>query len=143
MRTDNPTLTCGIEIGAGSIEIVLLRDRERLFSLVQNTGISPSQNGEAAFRETLRKADVNSDDICGIVSTGYGRNYFELAHRSVSEIVCHTKRTLCMTGRTGIEPDVVFTGGGVAKIAGIWHALAGGGGFQPLIPPDPQITGAL
>jgi (R)-2-hydroxyacyl-CoA dehydratese activating ATPase len=252
MKTENPLLTCGVDIGARSIEVVILKDREILISIVQDSGISPSQNGEAAFREALDSAAVKQSDLSGIVSTGYGRNYFKPAHRSVSEIVCHArgasylfpsartvidiggqdsklielddkgrptdfvmndrcaagtgkfiemtgsvlgipvsemnriitpedgrvdissmcavfaeseivgllhrgctvpailngifhavaKRTLCMAGRAKIEPDVVFTGG-VAKIEGIRHALAQEAGYQPLVPPDPQITGAL
>jgi len=52
------------------------------------------------------------------------------------------RRTLAMTGKVGLTPDVVFTGG-VARNAGVIKALEQETGINLLIPPDPQITGAL
>ena len=252
MRTGNSTVTCGVDIGARSIEVVLLQDQEILTSLIEDTGTSPSENGETAFRNALETVNLSPSDVSCIVSTGYGRNYFKPAHRSVSEILCHArgastifptartvidiggqdskmieldengrpidfimndrcaagtgkfiemtgsvlgipvlemndiispedgrvdissmcavfaeseivgllhrgcevsailngifhsvaKRTVSMARRAHIVRDVVFTGG-VAKIAGVRSALAKETGFQPLVPAEPQITGAL
>lgn len=252
MRKGNSTVTCGVDIGARSIEVVLLQDQEMLTSLIEDTGTSPSENGETAFRNALDTANLSPSDVSCIIATGYGRNYFKPAHRSVSEILCHArgasaifptartvidiggqdsklieldekgrptdfimndrcaagtgkfiemtgsvlgfpvhemndiispeegrvdissmcavfaeseivgllhrgcavsailngifhavaKRTVSMAGRAQIVQDVVFTGG-VAKIAGVRSAIAREAGFQPLVPPEPQITGAL
>lgn len=52
------------------------------------------------------------------------------------------RRTLAMTGKVGLKQDVVFTGG-VAKNAGVVRAMEQETGITLLVPPDPQITGAL
>ncbi len=52
------------------------------------------------------------------------------------------RRTLAMTGKIGMTNDVVFTGG-VARNAGVARAIEAETGVRLLIPPDPQITGAL
>ncbi len=52
------------------------------------------------------------------------------------------RRTLAMTGKIGLTNDVVFTGG-VARNVGVARAIENETGVKLLIPPDPQITGAL
>lgn len=52
------------------------------------------------------------------------------------------KRTLAMTGKVGLQKDVVFTGG-VAKNAGVARAIEQETGATLRIPSDPQVTGAL
>jgi len=52
------------------------------------------------------------------------------------------RRTLAMTGKVGLQPEVVFTGG-VARNAGVARAIERETGVKLLVPPDPQITGAL
>ncbi|MFZ5642069.1 MAG: acyl-CoA dehydratase activase [Bacillota bacterium] len=51
-------------------------------------------------------------------------------------------RVASMTARTGLEPDVVFTGG-VARNKGVSAALAKQLGCSLLIPDEPEITAAL
>ncbi len=52
------------------------------------------------------------------------------------------KRTIAMTGKVGLQKDVVFTGG-VARNAGVARAIEQETGAALRLPPDPQITGAL
>jgi predicted CoA-substrate-specific enzyme activase len=52
------------------------------------------------------------------------------------------RRTLSMTGRVSLTPDVVFTGG-VAMNTGVVRALERESGSGMMIPSEPQITGAL
>lgn len=51
-------------------------------------------------------------------------------------------RVAAMTSRTGLEPDVVFTGG-VARNKGVAAALGKQLGCKLLIPEEPEITAAL
>lgn len=51
-------------------------------------------------------------------------------------------RVSALTARTGLDPDVVFTGG-VARNKGVVNALAGQLGRSLLIPDEPEITAAL
>ncbi len=69
------------------------------------------------------------------------------AGRSKPDIVagvCHAvaARVASMTSRTGLEPEVVFTGG-VARNSGVARALEKQLGCRLLIPPEPEITAAL
>ncbi len=59
MRTGNSIVTCGVDIGARSIEVVLLQDQEILTSLIEDTGTSPSENGETAFRNALETVNLS------------------------------------------------------------------------------------
>ena len=84
-------ITCGVDIGARSIEIVLYDGAQIIESIVADTGSRPSWNGEKAFLKTLETAGIARTDVERIIATGYGRNYFKLADRSVSEIICHAR----------------------------------------------------
>ena len=96
---------CGIDIGARSIEVVLYDGAQVIESCVADTGTSPARNGEIAFNKTLEAAGASREDIQSIAATGYGRNYFELADRSVSEIICHARGVLYLfpSARTVID----------------------------------------
>ncbi len=52
------------------------------------------------------------------------------------------RRTLSMTGRVELIDDIVFTGG-VALNRGVLRAIEDETGLKLLVPPEPQITGAL
>ena len=82
-------LTCGVDIGARSIDIVLYDGAQIIESSVADTGAFPKENARKAFDEVLRNGGVNSNEVDKVIATGYGRNYFEGADRVVSEILCH------------------------------------------------------
>lgn len=52
------------------------------------------------------------------------------------------RRTVSMAGRARVSPLIVFTGG-VARNGGVVRALREELGMEVLVPPEPQITGAL
>jgi len=52
------------------------------------------------------------------------------------------RRVMAMVQRLGLQPDVAFTGG-VALNEGVRVALAEVLGAKIIVPPDPQLTGAL
>ncbi len=86
-------LTCGIDIGARSIDIVLFGDNRIVASSVTETGILPRENARNAFENLLRDAGIMPPDIARTVATGYGRNFFEGMDRAASEILCHAAGT--------------------------------------------------
>ena len=76
-------------------------------------------------------------EIIGLTQAGIAEDVIlRGVFRSVS------KRTLSMSGRLGLEEDVVFTGG-VARNSGVVRAIAKETGLRILVPQDPQFTGAL
>jgi len=84
-------ITCGVDIGARSIEVVLYDGAEIMESLIADTGTTPADTAASTLEKVLEAAGISRGEISTIVATGYGRNYFEPADRSVSEIICHAK----------------------------------------------------
>ena len=82
---------CGVDIGASSIEIVLFDGAQIIGTIVTDSGTSPIENGRRAFERALEAAEVSPEEVIVTVATGYGRNYFESAQRSCSEIICHAR----------------------------------------------------
>jgi len=84
-------ITCGIDIGARSIDIVLLNDKKVLASSVNDTGVFPTENADTAYKKLVKEAGISISDVNRIIATGYGRNFFKGADRVVSEIICHAE----------------------------------------------------
>lgn len=82
-------LTCGVDIGARSIDIVFFDGERVVASSVTETGAFPRENACAAFNALLQLAGVKRSGITRTLATGYGRNYFEGMDRTVTEIICH------------------------------------------------------
>jgi len=80
---------CGVDIGSRSIEVVLFDGAQIVESGFVETGHKPRENAEDLLKSVLRKAGLSRSDISSIVATGYGRNYFPDARRTLSEILCH------------------------------------------------------
>lgn len=99
-------LTCGVDIGARSIDIVLYGDDGIVASSVTETGISPRENARAAFHALLEVAGVPPDGIARTVATGYGRNFFEGMDRAASEILCHAAGTALLFPRARTVIDI-------------------------------------
>jgi len=133
-------LTCGIDIGARTIDIALFDSAQILESCVIDTGAFPKKNAMDAFENILRMAGVTRSDVDRTIATGYGRNYFEEADRAATEILCHAK------GVAYLIPSVrtIIDTGGVARNEGVLQALKQETGNDNIkVPPEPQITGAL
>lgn len=84
-------LTCGVDIGARSIDIVIFDGDQIVESIVVDTGAFPKKNAMNAFEIIIGEAGVDVSDLNRTVATGYGRNYFEKADRTATEILCHSK----------------------------------------------------
>jgi len=82
-------LYCGVDIGSRTIEVVLFDGARILGSGAVDTGWRPRETAETLLAEVLGRCGTERTDIRTIVATGYGRNYFPGADRTVSEILCH------------------------------------------------------
>lgn len=80
---------CGVDIGSRSIEVVLFDGAQVVESGVADTGSRPRENAEDLLKRVLGNAGIGIDSIKATVATGYGRNYFQGANRTMSEILCH------------------------------------------------------
>jgi predicted CoA-substrate-specific enzyme activase len=98
-------ITCGVDIGSTSIEVLLLREGIVVDSLCIDTGAFPAENAKKIFESLLKKNGIERSQIHCITATGFGRNYFTESNKVVSEISCHTAGVAALyTGvRTIIE----------------------------------------
>ncbi len=104
---------CGVDIGSRSIEVVLLSEGTIFASGVADTGNRPGQNADNLLREVCADAGIRREDIDYTIATGYGRNYFEKADGTFSEILCHA------AGISYLFPDartVIDIGGQDSKL---------------------------
>jgi predicted CoA-substrate-specific enzyme activase len=98
-------LSCGIDIGSTTIEIVLLEGADVLGKRITASGASPAEHARKALDGLLADLRIDRAGIGRIVATGFGRNYFEHSDRAVSEITCHAAGvfSLLPDARTIIE----------------------------------------
>lgn len=82
-------LTCGIDIGSSSIEIVMHDGSTITGSGITMSGAFPAEHARKAFDALLAELNLQRTDVTRTAATGFGRNYFERADRVVSEITCH------------------------------------------------------
>ncbi|HEX9971328.1 MAG TPA: acyl-CoA dehydratase activase [bacterium] len=135
-------LTCGVDIGARTIDIVIF-DAEKIVDFaVVDTGAFPQKNARNAFENLLQRSGFVLSDVDRIVATGYGRNYFEDAHRGVTEITCHAKgvaflfpsaRTIIDIGGQDSKMIEVGAGGKVLNFMMNDRCAAGTGKFIEIV----------
>lgn len=97
---------CGIDIGARSIEVVLYDGAQIVETYVTDTGNSPIERGRESFHKVLELAGLGRESIAGVLSTGYGRNYFQDADDSRSEILCHARGVSYFFPEAGTVIDI-------------------------------------
>ena len=83
------SLTAGIDIGSITAKAAILRDGKLLGTRVIFTGYNAEAAGRRVFEELLAELDLVPRDIARIVATGYGRRSVSMAHKAVTEIMCH------------------------------------------------------
>ena len=84
-------ISCGVDIGARTIGIVLFNGTEIVEAAVVDTGANPQGNAVSLFESMLEHANISKKDVLKTLATGYGRNYFTNADRVASEILCQAK----------------------------------------------------
>lgn len=84
-------LFCGVDIGARSIEVVLFDGAQIVETGIADTGSRPADTAREVFERVLKSAEASRSDVARILATGYGRNYFKLADKAASEILCHSR----------------------------------------------------
>ncbi len=81
--------TAGIDIGSISAKAAIIEDGEILGTRVGFTGYNAANAGKKIFEELLAELGMEFSSIDRIVSTGYGRNSVDFAHKTMTEIICH------------------------------------------------------
>ena len=81
----------GVDIGSTASKCVILKNGETVISeAIVNLGAG-TKGTDRVIQAALDKVCLTLDDINNIVSTGYGRNSYEKAKKTMSELSCHAK----------------------------------------------------
>ena len=84
-------ITAGIDAGAATTKVVLLRDHEVIGYRVTGTAFDFLTTAENIFCGLLSSSDIRREEVDTIYATGYGRNAISFAHTAVSEITAQAK----------------------------------------------------
>lgn len=83
--------TMGIDIGSTSSKCVILKNGKEIASEgVVNLGAG-TKGADQVIERVTSEIGLTLEDIDVIVSTGYGRNSYEGAKKTMSELSCHAK----------------------------------------------------
>lgn len=87
----NKIYTMGIDIGSTSSKCVILADGKDIAS-AETVALGAGTKGtDMVIEQTLGKLGLSLSDMASIIATGYGRNSYEGADKTVSELSCHAK----------------------------------------------------
>jgi predicted CoA-substrate-specific enzyme activase len=86
-------LVAGIDIGAATAKIVILRDSEILGYAISPVGYDVKLAANEVSKQALKNSglSISVNDFDYIVSTGYAREAIKFANETVTEIICHAK----------------------------------------------------
>ena len=79
-------ITTGIDMGAKTIKVVVLRDGEIAGKAMTLAGFESQEAAERAFEAALEDAGVAKEEVQGIAATGAGRKYAPHSEHDVSEV---------------------------------------------------------
>jgi benzoyl-CoA reductase subunit D len=79
-------ITAGIDMGAKTIKVVVLRDGDIVGKAKTVAGFEARESAEEAYAAALEEAGVTTAEVEQIVATGAGRKWAPQAARDVSEV---------------------------------------------------------
>lgn len=100
MSGDRGPYDLGIDVGAISIKLLLLRDTTPAANKVVNTSMEPGKLSELSMKELLKEEGLERKDIGYVVATGQGRRSLEFADLARTDITTFAR------GAHFLDPDV-------------------------------------
>lgn len=83
--------TMGIDIGSTSSKCVILKNgKEVVAESIVNLGAG-TKGAERAIQQVMEESKLTKENVDVTVSTGYGRNSYEDADKTMSELSCHAR----------------------------------------------------
>lgn len=101
-------LVAGIDIGAATAKIVIMKDGEILGYAIRPVGYDVRLAANEVSKEALNISglSISINDFDYIVSTGYAREAVKFANKTVTEIICHAKGAHFMIPSTRFIIDI-------------------------------------
>ena len=84
-------ITAGIDAGAATTKVVLMRDREIVGFRISGTAFDFLTTAEKIYNELLLVSHIDKGDVDTVYATGYGRNSISFADKGISEITAHAR----------------------------------------------------
>ena len=84
-------ITAGVDLGAETVKMVILRDGQVLGSSVVRAGLDRRASAEEALEIALKQSGLSRGDIKHITATGIGRKEAGFAQDSVTEIAADAR----------------------------------------------------
>jgi len=149
-----------IDIGAQDSKVIRINEKGKVIDFIMNDKCAA---GTGRFLEVMAHVlgleldqmgpiSLTSKNVCNISSTCTVFAETEIVSlraqgKAVEDLVAGINRAIAsrvivMSSSIGLEHETVFTGG-VAKNCGVKKALEEIGGITCIVPPEPQLTGAL
>ena len=108
-------ITAGIDLGSTYVKAAVLRDRERLGFGVAPTGHDHDITSKEVLDSALAMANLKTEDVEYIVSTGYGRRVTTLANETISEISANARGVQWLGAKLGVR-TIIDIGGQDTKV---------------------------
>lgn len=131
-------ITAGIDMGAQTVKVVILQDKQILSYSLILAGWNPLGSAENALELAMAQGEVNQGDIEQIVATGIGRKIVSFANTYATEVTCDAKGAAWLRKTTkgvidiGAEESRALkcdAGGRVTQFAANDKCAAGVGAF--------------
>ena len=79
-------ITAGIDIGARTVKVVILKDGEVIVRSKGLVGFEPIESSRNVFKQALDEAGITREDISRIVATGGGRKEADFADDGITDV---------------------------------------------------------
>ena len=84
-------ITAGIDIGAKTVKVVILKGKEVIGRGMAITGLDQKESAEKAFAAAIKEAKIDQKDIDRVTATGVGRTEAPYASSQVTEVGADAK----------------------------------------------------
>jgi len=84
-------ITAGIDMGAKTIKVLLLKDSEVIAKGLTLTGFEEKKDAEQLFDDVLQKAGLKREDIAAVFGTGAGKDIAPYADGTVTDVGADAK----------------------------------------------------
>lgn len=109
-------ITAGVDVGAKTIKIVILKEDQRIAQTLIPAGYDVKQSMRAAWADALSKAGVRLNQIDRIIATGAGRKEVAEAHDQITEVSAVARGAIALDPRIRTVIDVGAEEGRAIKI---------------------------
>lgn len=131
-------ITAGIDMGAKTVKVVIVKDNKVSARSIVPTGFEPLESAEKAMDEAAKNAGISRKDIQRVFATGAGRKTIPFAANNITEVTADAKgavfllpsvRTVVDIGAEEARGISVDASGRVLDFAKNDKCAAGAGAF--------------